>query len=298
MLGGLFGNKSIEKTLFFLLVNKKVYATQLHRALHTPLTPLQKALEKLEREGVITSLFEGKTKFYAFNPHYPLLQELETLLKKAYALLTPQEKIPYYMLRHSAHKGRRSNGLLDSIWKQLLQTEKSEFSFRSQRGNQGHGSGQVKVDVDSEGRIIFCETGFWKGLKGEEFLFHNAFRWTGTEDKLTLEHLRLGINRPVFLFHLIPAGSRGLESAHAHICGRDSYFGRLLSKPEGLMLTWRILGPQKNEEVTSLFHSLERTLSRNLGSSGPSSSEPCEFFSKSFKRRRIPKPFRAGFFNK
>lgn len=51
MLAALFGNQTIEKVLLFLLVNERSYATQIHAALGTPLTPVQHALLRLEKGG-------------------------------------------------------------------------------------------------------------------------------------------------------------------------------------------------------------------------------------------------------
>lgn len=94
MLEGLCGNKNVQRILFFLFVNGKCYGSQLHKALKTSLTPLQKALSRLEKGGVIMSAYEGKTRMYQFNPSFPLLNELEPLLKKAYTLYSLLKKGP------------------------------------------------------------------------------------------------------------------------------------------------------------------------------------------------------------
>ena len=101
MLEGLCGNQNIQKILLFLFVNGKCYGTQLHRSLNTPLTPLQKALNRLEKGGLISSYYEGKTRLYQFNPGYPLLNELELLLKKAYTLLPADNKKAYYVIKEN-----------------------------------------------------------------------------------------------------------------------------------------------------------------------------------------------------
>ncbi len=96
MLEVLCGNKTVEKILIFLFVNGKCYGTQLHRLLKIALTPIQKALIRLEKGNLIISHYEGKTRLYQFNPAYPLLHELELLLKKTYTLLPACEKKEYY----------------------------------------------------------------------------------------------------------------------------------------------------------------------------------------------------------
>src|SRR5689334_14503532 len=97
MLAALCGNRNIQNILLFLFVNGRCYATQLHKQLKTPLTPIQKALLRLETGGLVASYYEGKTRLYQFNAAFPLLQELEQLLKKAYTLLPPPEKKLFYI---------------------------------------------------------------------------------------------------------------------------------------------------------------------------------------------------------
>ena len=87
MLEYLFGNKNIEKILFFLLKQEKCYAGQLTKKFGTALYGLQTTLQKLEKAGVLASKMEGHTRFYQFNPRYPFLKELKEFLLKAYQFL-------------------------------------------------------------------------------------------------------------------------------------------------------------------------------------------------------------------
>lgn len=96
MLEPLFGGKNIEKILFFLLINQRCYGRGLSRTFQQALSPIQKALDRLETGGIIVSFLEGKTRMYQFNPRYPFLQELKTLLKKAYIFLPQEFKNQYY----------------------------------------------------------------------------------------------------------------------------------------------------------------------------------------------------------
>lgn len=47
--------------------------------------PILKQLEKLENGGVLFSHLAGRTRLYSFNPRYPFLNELKSLLDKALA---------------------------------------------------------------------------------------------------------------------------------------------------------------------------------------------------------------------
>ncbi|NGX33745.1 MAG: hypothetical protein K1060chlam1_00086 [Candidatus Anoxychlamydiales bacterium] len=96
MLEPIFGGKNIEKILFFLLIHQRCYGRQLSRTFQTALSPIQKALDRLETGGIIVSFLEGKTRMYQFNPRYPFLQELKTLLEKAYLFLPQEFKNQYY----------------------------------------------------------------------------------------------------------------------------------------------------------------------------------------------------------
>ncbi|MEZ5315598.1 MAG: DUF6314 family protein [Chlamydiales bacterium] len=247
LLRGLFGSKSIERILLFLLDNERAYASQLHRILQTPLTPLQKGLNRLEREGILKSSYDGKIRYYSFNPEYFLLDELEALLKKVYIKLSPSEKKKYYYVRYIPQPNR---GLLEEVWKKLQMTREVIFQFYS-RKSKGVGKGLVTISYHGDIHCIFHERGSWQSNNHQEFNFRNVFRWTLNrfEGLLTLEHLRFGEKHPVFLFHLTPVNENTLESLHTHVCGKDTYFGKMTLLPPNLELIWRILGPKKNDKI-------------------------------------------------
>ncbi|MCB1071774.1 MAG: winged helix-turn-helix transcriptional regulator [Chlamydiia bacterium] len=92
----LFGNKNIEKILFYLLMNEKAYATELSTCFGTALAPWQKALERLENAGVLISTLRGKTRLFEFNPRYFFLNELRILISKGYQQLPNKIKETYY----------------------------------------------------------------------------------------------------------------------------------------------------------------------------------------------------------
>ncbi len=96
MLESLFGTPIVEKILFFLLVNKKCYPSQLKEVFKNPLYSFQRALAKLEKGNVVVSYREGKTLVYQFNPRYPFLTELEAFLRKAYSFFPEDIRETYY----------------------------------------------------------------------------------------------------------------------------------------------------------------------------------------------------------
>lgn len=268
MLEVLFGGKNVKKVLIFLFVNGKCYGTQLHKSLRSALTPLQKALQRLEEGGVIVSFYEGKTRLYQFNPAYPLLTELEALLKKAYTLLPPQEKKEYCFIQsrsmsyasmshiNMSHE-RQDAKTLSTIWEKLSQVRSvivhAKTKSKEEGGWNGKGRGDVLITKGEEKKaeLIFTEKGSWKNDVGKEIDFSNIFRWTYDRERqlISLEHLRYGVDHPVFLFHLAPTGNLALTSVDAHLCEGDLYFGHLAYDAHGLRLHFRVIGPKKNEEI-------------------------------------------------
>lgn len=252
MLEVLFGNQSVQKILIFLFVNSKCYGTQLHRLLDTPLTPLQKAFHRLERGGLIMSTYEGKTRLYQFNPTFPLLSELEQLLKKAYTLLPAHEKKAYYAPKISQEAKPQ---VTLALWDKLATIKQLTFHAKTksedQQGWQGRGKGEVTMTKEGSHVLIFTEKGSWQGKQGEEVSFSNVFRWTldRRTGMISLEHLRYGLDRPVFLFYLTPSGKHSLSSADSHLCEGDTYFGHLHFDRQMIRLSWRVIGPKKNEEI-------------------------------------------------
>jgi uncharacterized protein DUF6314 len=253
MLASLCGSQNVQKILLFLFVNGKCYGTQLHRVLKTPLTPLQKALSRLEKGGIILSDYEGKTRIYQFNPAFPLLTELEQLLKKAYTLLPPQEKRFYCSLDPKAPPRLADPvSIIVNFWDKLTKVKQLKFTAKLKNPEEGsqvkRGQGEVIVTKESPYTLVFHEKGTWNG---PDIGFSNHFRWTLDRQTamISLEHLRRGVNNPVFLFNLIPASRHSLVSEGAHLCADDAYFGQLTETAAALRLKWRVIGPRKNEEM-------------------------------------------------
>ncbi len=96
MLTCLFGNKAIEKILFFLVINKECYATQLSKIFDEALSVFQKSLDRLESGGILISTLKGKTRLYQFNPRCPFIKELKQLINRAYEFFPDKIKETYY----------------------------------------------------------------------------------------------------------------------------------------------------------------------------------------------------------
>jgi len=269
MLALFLTNKSVEKILFFLLLNGRCYAAQLSQRFGSPLTPIQYALSKLEKSGVLISHSEGKTRFFEFNPSYPLLSELEALLKKAYMHLPPHQKKIYYSpsfpvktlrQRYSGSSVPTTQKTLKMVWDKLQQVQTLCFSAKSKclgqpSGWNGIGKGSVELKQAEEHQLIFQERGSWVSEENKHFEFSNVFRWTFKSESgvIQLEHLRFGIQNPVFLFSLIPIDAHTLESLDSHVCNGDSYFGQLRCDRHYVQFNWRVIGSKKNEEIDYVY---------------------------------------------
>lgn len=266
MLTGFISNRNVERILLFLFVNEKCYGTQLQSLLQIPLTPIQKALLRLEKGGVIQSHTEGKTRIFRLNPSYPLRFELEALLKKVYTLLPSQEKKKYCFihkpriaLNEEGKRERDRRDELSAFWETLQRTCHLSFSAKTSQGNEKLtkiGQAEVQVICPAPEFVIFQEKGIWLLDPLPNTSFNNSFRWTRDlkASLITLEHLRYGPAHPVFLFHLTPTKSGLLEAVDPHLCGEDTYLGSIAWSYKEIYFYWRIIGPRKNDELTYHYY--------------------------------------------
>ncbi|HUT72710.1 MAG TPA: winged helix-turn-helix domain-containing protein [Desulfatiglandales bacterium] len=99
MLEPILGSLSCERVLIFMLAKQEGYAREIARFFNTDLDPVQKQLEKLEVGGVLVSRTAGRTRLYSFNPRYPFLKELRSLLEKALSFYPEKEREELVMSR-------------------------------------------------------------------------------------------------------------------------------------------------------------------------------------------------------
>jgi DNA-binding transcriptional ArsR family regulator len=99
MLNALFGNPTAERVLVYLAVNDTAYAKQMADALSIPLSVVQKQLRRLELGGLLVSRLVGRTRLFSINPRLPIVNELKTLLKRAFSLLPDDEQLPFESYR-------------------------------------------------------------------------------------------------------------------------------------------------------------------------------------------------------
>src|SRR5512138_370061 len=92
MLEPVLGNLNKERALLFLLARGEAYPREIARFYSTALRGVQAQLEALEAGGVVASRLAGRTRLYSFDPRYPFLAELQTLLSRALKFLPAAER--------------------------------------------------------------------------------------------------------------------------------------------------------------------------------------------------------------
>lgn len=249
MLQALLGSRSSERILLFLLVNETCYPHQLFGVLDLSLSPIQNTLQRFERGGILISRPEGKRILYEFNRSWPLMDELEKLLQKAFTELSIEERKMYYTAKVQTGLKKADREGLRALWKALQVVSRVKLIASSSTWN-GTGEGMVHV-IEKGSTLEWFERGQWKGAQS----FRNHFRFTFLREQgmIALEHLRFGEARPKFLFHFIPIRPGIFESTDPHLGGEEAYLGRLHHTELFIELTLKTIGPKKNEKIESIY---------------------------------------------
>ena len=149
--------------------------------------------------------------------------------------------------------------MLISFWerhKSVKQfTRHAQSRSKDENGWDGKGKGEVLVSKPSDNILVFHERGSWQVKLAQDIEFSNTFRWTldRSVGMISLEHLRLGPDKPVFLFHLIPTSNNLLASVDSHLCEEDVYLATVPWDLYSIRLNWRVIGPKKNEEMAYCY---------------------------------------------
>jgi hypothetical protein len=76
----------------FIFTRSEGYGRRIANFFNTDLDPIQKQLERLEFGRILLSRSVGRTRLFSFNPSYPFLAELKSLLEKALSFYPEQER--------------------------------------------------------------------------------------------------------------------------------------------------------------------------------------------------------------
>ena len=83
MIEPIVGSKSCEEVFIFIFARNEGYAKAIADFFNSDIYAIQKQLKRLEAANILVSKKVGRTRLYQFNPRYPFLKELKSLLDKA-----------------------------------------------------------------------------------------------------------------------------------------------------------------------------------------------------------------------
>ena len=98
MLDRLFG-ESASRILLYLDAVEEGCAPEIAANFDFVVSAIQRQLRNFEHAGVLSSRLIGNVRIYTFNPRYPFLPELRSLLRRAREYLPDEEQKRYYSPR-------------------------------------------------------------------------------------------------------------------------------------------------------------------------------------------------------
>lgn len=100
---------------------------------------------------------------------------------------------------------------------------------------------------------MFREAGSWTQNGGRILRFSNVYRWSLDENSIALEHLRFGLNKPVWLFQLAPDENGLWREDVAHPCRDDCYSATMRVVGDELLLEWQVSGAKRDETIAYVY---------------------------------------------
>jgi DNA-binding transcriptional ArsR family regulator len=92
MFKALLGSERKGRILLFLLTHGESYPSEIARAFGYYLSSVQTVLANLESGGILYSRLRGKVRLFGLNPRYPFKNELASLLEKALAFVSSEDR--------------------------------------------------------------------------------------------------------------------------------------------------------------------------------------------------------------
>ena len=103
---GLFGTKTRTNTLLVIHMLGETHASEVARVLEISLSQAQKAIESLERAGVVVGAAEGVARRVRISPRFIVAEELKTLLDKMAQMDTPLQHRLAQLRRRPRRSGK------------------------------------------------------------------------------------------------------------------------------------------------------------------------------------------------
>ncbi len=144
------------------------------------------------------------------------------------------------------------------LWTHLNHVSKVSFSASSKLKSASwhrEGNGVITSTQEEPDTLIMNEKGRWKDCQERAVNYTNSLKWTldRAASSLSLEHLHLGRSKPTFLMQFTRTDDRGWRSHTPHLCGKDSYTGKISLNNNSIKLTWIITGPNKDETIEMCY---------------------------------------------
>ena len=92
MLEPILGSVNAERVLIYILARTQGYTREIARFFEADPDSIQKQLARLEAGGVLVSKKAGRTILYEFNPRYPFLPQLKSLLEVALSFYPHEQR--------------------------------------------------------------------------------------------------------------------------------------------------------------------------------------------------------------
>lgn len=99
MLKELFGNATAEKVLLYLERYGEGYGKAIADTFGISVHMAQRQLARFERAGLLASVLKGRTRLFVWNPRYPFLAQVRSLLREALRRIPPDERERYFSQR-------------------------------------------------------------------------------------------------------------------------------------------------------------------------------------------------------
>lgn len=98
-LEAIFGSRSAAQVLLFLQAYGSGHALRIADTYAVSVSPIQRQLRRLERDGVLLSRMVGRTRLFEFDTRTPSVRNLRAFLEAELDLIPEEEAKAYYRQR-------------------------------------------------------------------------------------------------------------------------------------------------------------------------------------------------------
>jgi predicted transcriptional regulator len=98
-LDAILGSRSAAQVLLFLEAYGSGHALRIADTYAVSVSPIQRQMRRLERDGVLVSRMVGRTRLFEFNTRNPTVRNLRDFLEAELELIPEEEARAYYRQR-------------------------------------------------------------------------------------------------------------------------------------------------------------------------------------------------------